>query len=944
MVSVQKINFKANTPNLVQQMVATNPTPLLITSPSSVQTPSVSKDEQSLKTAKTVSYVSAGVALIALGVVAGMSLKNGKLTKEVKESDKLISGVKTLVKEEIDKLGKKVDENMEFNVGWLKANEEKIVNVDTKLNNMNKGSISSEDMEKINARFQELENKTDSNFEFSKGWLKANEERIANVSAQKASYEKNIRGIDGLNLLQAVDNDGRRIELPQDLKARLNGLAEKIINGGPNAQQTKVLGPDDVTWSIASEAIPEKEGGVGEVAVQKAVNMKRELGIDNYLLKPLYEIKGRSAIVESKFSKKFTYFFDLDKAKKYKMEVKKVLEFDMPVYHKGRVELQTVSVFSGVDPKSGVDTLMFKNSEYMGTTGFYKDSQTAFEKERFAFFPSAIYEFLKLKKDPNALASYKIVDQAEYEAIKAPNAIFANDWHAAAIAPLMKAKSLLEAHHGELNKNVAEELHTMCISNIGHNLGYQGADWRNNDEILNTLFGKYAYDLYENLNTNFNMNGLGKVLTLGHENHANLAHMGACLSNYMQPVSSNYALELANMGERSGAMQHLFKTRMAQGTMSGSGNGWDRAVNEVSEANLPSFLNNVNNDKFVIFKDAITSIKNIGPDVLKHTKVIFDDGLTAENFNMKVNALLELKDPEITKIINELKSNGVTKLRSYMPYTYKDTLGEILEARKFNKSMLLDYAQSMENFNKTGDKKLFNIVGLENTNLSKIKPQDLDNIPFIGFGVRFVTQKGVDVTADVLKTLLKNWDAKYPGKPRPVFFIGGADGEGGRVKQIMVDAKNELGKVGEEVFYMDGYAPNNIFHSGCDLTISPSIFEPDGSAWESLNKGTPVGATRVGGQVDSVKDGVNGYLAKEGLSNTDGMVDVMERFFEDFFNNKADYQKMIRATIDGDRSWVIKDKDGFIVGGALLKRLKHLNYDLSKFSQIKLTKAQIDEL
>jgi len=148
---------------------------------------------------------------------------------------------------------------------------------------------------------------------------------------------------------------------------------------------------------------------------------------------------------------------------------------------------------------------------------------------------------------------------------------------------------------------------------------------------------------------------------------------------------------------------------------------------------------------------------------------------------------------------------------------------------------------------------------------------------------------------------------------------------------------------GEDVFYMDGYAPNNLFHAGSDLAISPSLFEPDGSAREAMYRGTPVAATRVGGQVNTVKDGINGYLAKEGLSPFDGMMEALDRFFTDFYN-KEPYNKLVRTTIDDEGSWVIKNDEGKIIGGALLKRLKRLNFDLSKFPQIEMSAEEIQKL
>ena len=54
----------------------------------------------------------------------------------------------------------------------------------------------------------------------------------------------------------------------------------------------------------------------------------------------------------------------------------------------------------------------------------------------------------------------------------------------------------------------------------------------------------------------------------------------------------------------------------------------------------------------------------------------------------------------------------------------------------------------------------------------------------------------------------------------------------------------------------------------------------------------------------------------------------------DTFFDKPKYRQMVRAGIDGNESWLIKDKDGKIVGGALLKHLEDLGYNLDDFAMV----------
>mgnify|MGYP006916194600 CR=1 FL=1 len=74
--------------------------------------------------------------------------------------------------------------------------------------------------------------------------------------------------------------------------------------------------------------------------------------------------------------------------------------------------------------------------------------------------------------------------------------------------------------------------------------------------ILNTLFDNYAYDIVSNAQTGASetnpgdceLKNLDNVLLIDRENynnvHTNLLNMGICLSDYFHPVSKNYTKEL----------------------------------------------------------------------------------------------------------------------------------------------------------------------------------------------------------------------------------------------------------------------------------------------------------------------------------------------------------------------------------------------------------------
>ena len=65
----------------------------------------------------------------------------------------------------------------------------------------------------------------------------------------------------------------------------------------------------------------------------------------------------------------------------------------------------------------------------------------------------------------------------------------------------------------------------------------------------------------------------------------------------------------------------------------------------------------------------------------------------------------------------------------------------------------------------------------------------------------------------------------------------------------------------------------------------------------------------------------------------DNFKEAIYRACDDFFN-KDKWKQMVRHSIDGDQSWLIKNKEGRIVGGALLGHLEDLGYNLADFPNI----------
>lgn len=884
---------------------------------------------------RNIAYVSSAVALASLGVTAAIALKSRK-KPVVPEKD--AGNALGIVEQGLNSLRAQVQ--------TLQARTD----IDSKIQGFNdlikgiEGRIKSIG-EWNDGWLKALESKITDKSDFSSGWMRTLENRLNNVAArvsENTAIERNIVTIDNLNLLANLNSDGSRIQLDKEVVEEIQNVAKQIIH---EKSLPPRLDPKATTWSLTAESIPEKEGGLGEVPVQIAKNMTHELKMNNFLLRPINEIPGVSTLVE-KDGKWHYRFKDLN------MEVDKVAEFDIYAFRNGRTEKQPVEVFYGIDPKFGFKRLMFRNKDFFGASGLYKDSQRASEKERFAFFPKAVYEFAKMKLDPNSQTSYRIFNEKIYNEIQAPDVMLLNDWHTAAMAGLAKILAPIEAAAGELSETAAAKLKKMNQVELIHNLDYQGSDWMHGADIMNTLYGKYAYDVYTNAKTGLAPAGLQNVHFI--DGNINLANVAASLANKLKPVSFTYAQELGKEFDRSRSLQHIMQRRLEAGTMVGQSNGWDRVVNEISVKNLDGFNKNLNSDKFEILQagfnslelnikdrkdvDAVFSIYNSNPD-----KLSFED-----NFNKLVKSLRELGIPKVTKLMENLDAEGITKIRLFMPEVHTDDIETIMKARLNNKHQFLDLMKSMAEYNKTHPK-FFNLAEDGVTDLSGINFDDLENQIVLDCGTRFVVQKGVDILAETMKQIYAEWPTKYPGKPKPIFPVGGKDGEGGKFEALMRGFKSSMGKDAERVPYMVGYTPNNIYQGGSDITLYPSWFEPDGSKWESLNKGTPVVATRVGGHVDSIVDGYNGYLSartvpevkaecmEKGYDYFETMVydfkEAIYRACDDFFN-KDKWKQMVRHSIDGDQSWLIKDKDGKILGGSLIGHLEDLGYNLDDFPMI----------
>ncbi|MEE9325460.1 MAG: glycosyltransferase, partial [Dehalococcoidia bacterium] len=114
--------------------------------------------------------------------------------------------------------------------------------------------------------------------------------------------------------------------------------------------------------------------------------------------------------------------------------------------------------------------------------------------------------------------------------------------------------------------------------------------------------------------------------------------------------------------------------------------------------------------------------------------------------------------------------------------------------------------------------------------------------------------KGIDL---LLKTI-----PYIDCRERPRLIVVGGDGGGNGEITGLRKIVGQLGIEGDVTFTGTVSQERLIhFYNAADICVIPSYYESFGLvAVESLACGTPVVASRVGGLLDTIKDGKNGYL------------------------------------------------------------------------------------
>lgn len=209
-----------------------------------------------------------------------------------------------------------------------------------------------------------------------------------------------------------------------------------------------------------------------------------------------------------------------------------------------------------------------------------------------------------------------------------------------------------------------------------------------------------------------------------------------------------------------------------------------------------------------------------------------------------------------------------------------------------------------------------------------------DKTPIISATSRMVEQKGYDIAADAIMSLVKQYCDGRAIKDCPIFILGGAGDDGifAELKKLK-DEVTEINKeVGDKVFVFHGYRDEFAYaiQLASDFYMMPSRFEPCGlTQMEAMAKGTLPIAMSTGGLVDTIVDGVDGFrtevffvddkrvygsniIAQRLKNNVNAYAETLIKALSVFYDNKSQIKQMVKNAMHKDFSWRVK-------GGSLEK-------------------------
>jgi starch synthase len=174
--------------------------------------------------------------------------------------------------------------------------------------------------------------------------------------------------------------------------------------------------------------------------------------------------------------------------------------------------------------------------------------------------------------------------------------------------------------------------------------------------------------------------------------------------------------------------------------------------------------------------------------------------------------------------------------------------------------------------------------------LQKCMNLELDpDVPVLGLVTRLAHQKGVDLVAAAAEELV--------ALPAQLAVVG--KGERELEEALTAVAARHPGRIGVQLAFDEEFA--HLVEAGADLFLMPSRYEPCGlNQMYSQRYGTPPVARATGGLIDTVEDGVTGFLFEE--ANKDALIAAVRRALA-VHADPVRWKRMQRAAMARDFSW-----------------------------------------
>ncbi len=314
------------------------------------------------------------------------------------------------------------------------------------------------------------------------------------------------------------------------------------------------------------------------------------------------------------------------------------------------------------------------------------------------------------------------------------------------------------------------------------------------------------------------------------------------------------------------------------------------------------------------------------PLILKKMKLAIPTLLTIHNLlyqgigSLKVLDLLDIKDEEAKELkrgvpANEMNVLGegivhATRVSTVSPTYAKeiaqteqdhDSISPFLVKReseglgKDGKIIGIINGIDYDVWNPAKDELIFHKFDIGNWEVGKkdnkedlLKSLGLQDKPTFCFVGRMAIQKGLDV---LIKAI-----GRISHLNVNLIILGSGDR---RIQASVLQTAEKFPWVKAELFYSEELAHK--IYAGADFILIPSHYEPCGLIQMiAMRYGTLPIASKTGGLEDTIDDGENGFLFKNGSSP--GLVKAIQKAVA-VYNNSQRYQKMVQKAMQTDFSW-----------------------------------------